>query len=191
MKDDKVMVDFFANEKKMLDGLTIFLSGPIDRIEDDGVVWRRNFKDMCRDKGLSFKFFDPCDKPKNMGSEIGDEKLRIQNLMAKKKWEQAKAEVKIFGRYDLRMVDLSHCLILYCDINVHMCGSYEEFVTAKRQHKPCFVVMADGYDKYDIPTWLIQHLNENEVFDNLEECVCHLELMNEGKIITDDRWVIV
>lgn len=146
---------------------------------------------MCKDKGLPFKFFDPCDKPKGMGSEIGDEKLRIQKLMKKKKWEQAKMEVKVFGRYDLRMVDLSHALVLYCDTNVHLCGSYEEFVTAKRQHKPCFVIMAEGQDKYEIPTWLIQHLNEDEVFNSVEECVQHLELMNQGKIIIDDRWVIV
>jgi len=72
-----------------------------------------------------------------------------------------------------------------------MCGSYEEFITAKRQHKPCFVIMADGQTKYDIPSWLIQHLDEDEVFDTVEECVEHLELINAGKIITDERWVVV
>lgn len=173
------------------DGMRIFLSGPIDRVADDGVQWRKDFQDKCRDRNLPFKFYDPCDKPKGMGSEIGDEKIRIQKLMKKKKWEQAQSEVKVFGRYDLRMVDLSHILVLWCDINVHMCGSYEEFVTAKRQHKPCFVIMADGQSKYEIPSWLIQHVDEDEVFDTVEECVEHLDLINQGKIITDERWVIV
>jgi len=176
---------------KELDGLTIFLSGAIDRVKDDGVEWRQKFKNKCKRLKLPFKFFDPCQKPKGMGSEVGDEKLRIQKLMSAKKWAQAKSEVKIFGRYDLRMVDLSHLLVLYCDISVHMCGSYEEFITAKRQHKPCFVIMAEEQDKYDIPTWLLQHLDEDEVFNNVEECVDHLKLMYEGKIVADDRWVIV
>ncbi|KKL24919.1 hypothetical protein LCGC14_2410520 [marine sediment metagenome] len=176
---------------KDLDGLRVFLSGPVDRVADDGVLWRKEFKNKCKKAKLPFTFFDPCHKPKGMGSEIGDEKLRIQRLMKQKKWEQAKIEVKIFSRYDLRMVDLSHLLVLYCDINVHLCGSYEEFVTAKRQHKPCFVIMAEGQEKYDIPIWLIQHVDEDEVFNSIEECVTHLKLMYEGKILTDDRWVIV
>jgi hypothetical protein len=176
---------------KDLTGLKIFLSGPIDRISDDGVGWRKEIKSKCKRAKFPFTFFDPTDKPEGMGSEIGDEKIRIQELMKRKKWEQAKTEVKVFGRFDLRMVDLSHVLILYCDINIHMCGSYEEFVTAKRQHKPCFVIMAEGQSKYDIPSWLIQHLNEDEVFDSVSECVDHLKLMYEGKIVPDDRWVIV
>jgi hypothetical protein len=176
---------------KNFDDLRIFLSGPIDRVADDGVEWRRDFQVLCKKKELPFKFYDPCNKPKGMGSEIGDEKIRIQGLMKKQKWEQAQTEVKIFGRYDLRMVDLSHVLVLFCDINVHLCGSYEEFITAKRQHKPCFIIMGKGQTKYDIPSWLLQHVDEDEVFDTVEECVEHLKLIYEGKIITDDRWVIV
>jgi len=174
-----------------LDGVRIFLSGPIDRCVDDGVEWRKEFQARCKKKKLPFEFFDPCHKPKGMGSEIGDEKLRIQKLMKRKKWEQAQSEVKVFGRYDLRMVDLSHILVLYCDINIHLCGSYEEFITAKRQHKPCFVIMGKGQSKYDLPTWLLQHLDEDEVFETVDECVEHLSLIHDGKIITDERWVIV
>lgn len=176
---------------KNLNGLTVFLSGPIDKVADDGVGWRNSFKAQCISNNLPFKFYDPCDKPKGMGSEIGREKTMIQNLMRNKEWIKAQEEVKKFGRYDLRMVDLSHLLIMFCDTSVHMCGSYEEFVTAKRQHKPCFVIMADGLSKYDIPTWLLQHLDENEVFESVEECVSLLKDMYDKKIQTDDRWVIV
>lgn len=176
---------------KNLNGLKIFLSGPIDRVDDDGTTWRKEFKNLCKEENLPFTFFDPTDKPKGMGSEISDEKLRIRNLMKKGKWAQAQQEVKTFARFDLRMVDLSHVLVLYCDIKVHLCGSYEEWVTAKRQHKPCFIIMGKGQKKYEIPTWLIQHVNEDEVFETVKECVDHLSLMYEQKIIADDRWVIV
>lgn len=174
-----------------LSGLKVFLSGPIDRVADDGVEWRREFKERSQRLKLPFTFYDPTNKPKGLGSEVGDEKLRIRKLMKKRKWEQAQSEVKIFARFDLRMVDLSHVLVLYCDPSVHLCGSYEEFVTAKRQHKPCFVIMGKGFSKYDIPSWLVQHVDEDEVFESVEECVDHLKLMNQGKIVPDDRWVIV
>lgn len=176
-------------EKDLLKDMTFFLSGPIDRISDDGVGWRREIKRKCKNNKLKIKFFDPTDKPKGLGSEIGDEKLRIKNLMKKRKWDQAQTEVKTFRRFDLRMVDMCHCFIIYVDVNVHMCGSYDEFNTAERQQKPIFVIMAEGQSKYDIPTWLVASVNEGEVFESIDELVEHLKLLNDGKITFDRRWV--
>ena len=60
-----------------LDGLTAFLSGPIDRVDDDGVGWRKELRKKCKNAKLPLKFFDPTDKPEGLGSEVGDEKKRI------------------------------------------------------------------------------------------------------------------
>ena len=174
-----------------LTNITAFLSGGIDRVKDDGVGWRREIKRKCKRAKLPLKFFDPTDKPKGLGSEIGDEKLRVQKLMGQGKWEQAKAAVKIFRRYDLRMVDHSHLYIIYIDLSLHYCGTYNEFNVAERQGKPIFVIMAPGYSKYDIPVWAIASVNEGEVFESIDECVEHLKLLQEGKIVFDRRWVIV
>ena len=176
-------------ENGKLDSIVAFLSGGIDRCEDDGVGWRKELRMKCRRKKLPISFFDPTDKPKGLGSEVGDEKLRIQKLMKSGKWEQAQSEVKIFRRYDLRMVDHSHLYIVYIDLKVHYCGTYDEFNVAERQNKPIFVIMAPGYSKYDIPSWLIASVNEDEVFEGVDECVDHLKLLNEGKILLDKRWV--
>ena len=175
--------------KDLLKGMKFFLSGPIDRAADDGIKWRKLFKRQCKENGLKIKFLDPTDKPKGLGSEIGDEKLRIQKLMSQRKWVQAQNEVKNFRRFDLRMVDACHCFIIYIDLNIHMCGSYDELNTAERQNKPIFVVMADGQSKYNIPTWLVASISEGEVFESIDELVDHLKLLNDGKIIFDRRWV--
>lgn len=176
---------------KDLTGVKIFLSGPIDRVADDGVGWRRDFIKKCKRAKLPVSFLDPTNKPKNMGSEIGDEKLRIQKLMQRGKWQQAQDEVKQFRRFDLRMVDHCHLYVMYMDISVHSCGTYDECYTAERQQKPLFVIMAPGLSKYDIPTWLVSLMNEDEVFENLDECVEHLKLLQEGKILLDRRWIMV
>jgi hypothetical protein len=160
-----------------LKGVSCFLSGGIDRCKDDGVGWRKELRNKCEKAYLPLIFLDPTDKPKGMGSEIGDEKLRIQKLMKEGKWEQAQSEVKIFRRYDLRMVDICNLYIIYIDIKVHYCGSYDEYNVAERQNKPLFAIMADGQSKFDVPAWLIASLNEDEVFENIDECVDHLKFL--------------
>ena len=111
--------------------------------------------------------------------------------MKQGKWEQAKSEVKIFRRYDLRMVDHCHLYIIYIDLKIAYCGSWSEFNVAERQQKPIFVIMAPGFSKYDIPSWAVASVNEDEVFEGISECVEHLKLINEGKILMDRRWVII
>ena len=173
-----------------LDGIKIFISGAIDRVKDDGVGWRKEIKRKCKKAKLNVKFLDPTDKPKELGSEIGEEKIRIKELMKKKKWIQAQEQVKTFRRFDLRMVDACHLFIIYIDLHVHYCGSYDEFNTAERQQKPLFVIMAPGQSKYDVPSWLIASLNEDEVFESVDDCVEHLKLLDDGKIALDRRWVV-
>jgi len=172
-----------------LKGMSVYLAGPIDRMLDDGVGWRKEIREKCEDKRILIDFLDPTNKPKELGSEIGEEKIRIKKLMQQGKWEQAQNEVKIFRRYDLRMVDACHFFIMYIDLTVHSCGSYDEFNTAERQGKPLFIIMAPGQSKYDIPSWLVASVNEDEVFESVDDCVEHLKLLNEGKISFDRRWV--
>ena len=185
----KELTDIEEEKSGKLYGMTAFLSGGIDRCDDDGVGWRRDLRMKCKRKKLPLSFFDPTDKPKILGSEIGDEKSRIKKLMRKGKWKQTQNEVKTFRRYDLRMVDHSHLYIIYIDLSIHYCGTWDEFNVAERQNKPIFVIMAPGYSKYDIPSWAVASVNEDEVFEGVDECVEHLKLLNEGKMFFDKRWV--
>ena len=176
-----------------LEGMRCFVSGPIDRVDDDGVGWRNDIKRICKERNINIEFLDPCDKPEHLGQEIGDEKKRMEELKSggPEMWLEAQREVKKFKRIDYRMVDMCDFYIIYIDINVHMCGSYFENKVAEEERKPIFVILADHMEKKDLPTWLVDLVNYDEMFESVEECVNYLDEMNNGKIIIDDRWIKV
>jgi hypothetical protein len=68
-------------------------------------------------------------------------------------------------------------------------GSYFENKVAEEERKPIFVILANGYTHKDIPTWIIDLVNYDEVFYSVEDCVNYLEKLNSGDIKFDDRWI--
>ena len=172
-----------------LDGTRCILSGGIDRISDNGVGWRKYIKKECKKYGMNIVFFDPCDKPNGLGSEVGVEKNKVRDLLDKDKWEEAKKYVKTFRNYNLRAVDWSDFVIVKIDINSHLCGTYDEIFLAERELKPIFVIMGEDQTKYDIPTWLVSFINKDEIFNDEDECIDYLVKINDGKILLDERWV--
>ncbi len=174
-------------------GMRAFISGPIDRVVDDGVVWRNNIKKLCKDRDIPIIFLDPCDKPEALGQEIGEEKHRMEKLkgLGKEAWIEAQKEVKKFKRIDYRMVDMCDIYIVYIDINIHMCGSYFEFKVAEEERKPILAILSEGMKKADLPTWLVDLVNYDEIFLKVEECVDYLEQINKGTICFDDRLIKV
>jgi len=171
------------NEKRCV------LSGGIDRVADNGAEWRKYIRKECKKRGINIIFFDPCDKPNGLGSEIGVEKTKVRELIDNDRWVEARKYVKIFRHYDLRAIDWSDFVIVKIDINSHLCGSYDEIFLAERQSKPVFVIMGENQTKYDIPTWLVSFINENEIFNNEDECIDYLVKINNGEIFLDERWV--
>lgn len=189
-KENKVMIDFGpADDGGLLKGVSCFLSGPIDRVSDDGVQWRNYIKEQAETRDLGISFFDPCDKPEGLGCEIGIEKNKVKDLIQEGNWEEAKAFVKTFRRYDLRGVDTSDFLIVKVDLDVHMCGTYDELFTAEREQKPVLIIMGKGQKKEDIPTWLIAFIHEDEIFETEDECLDYLAKLNKGELEFDRRWV--
>lgn len=172
-----------------LKGKRCVLSGGIDRVPDDGKGWRIYIKEECKKKKIDIIFFDPCHKPNGLGSEIGVEKTKVRELINNDKWAEAREYVKTFRHYDLRAIDWSDFVIVKIDINSHLCGTYDEIFLADRELKPIFVIMGENQTKYDIPTWLVSFINENEIFNNEDECIDYLANINSGKISLDERWV--
>lgn len=185
-----LLATFSMNKLRNMRGT---LSGAIDRVSDDGKEWRRKIKKLCKKKNLGIKFLDPCDKPKHLGQEIGPEKKRMEMLKKRgvKFWKEAQQEVKKFKKIDYRMIDICDFYLLYIDINVHMCGSYFECKVAEEERKPIFVILSPGLEKEDLPTWLVDLVNYNEIFQSIEECVDYLKEINDGKIPLDNRWIKV
>ena len=187
---EKMMVDFGpADDGGLLKGATCFLSGPIDRVADDGVQWRLYIREKAEEMDLGLSFFDPCDKPEGLGCEIGVEKTKVQDLIRDGKWDEAQEFVKTFRRYDLRGVDTSDFVIVKVDLDVHMCGTYDELFTAEREQKPVLVIMGKGQKKEDIPTWLVAFIRPEEIFETEDECLEYLDKLNKGELEFDRRWV--
>lgn len=171
-----------------LDGLKIFLSGGIDRVKDDGIGWRKDFRSKCSD--LPFVILDPTDKPAQVGGqETGLEKHRLNKLMDDRDWASAAEWSREVRHIDLRMVDRSDLYIIMIDIETHLCGTYNELFEAERQQKPLFGIMSEGYTKWDIPRWLISIFREDEVFNSVQECVDHLRKIHNGELEMDERWL--
>ena len=174
----------------ILNCMRVFLSGAIDRVEDDGVEWRNYIKNKSEEKKFGLSFFDPCDKPKGLGSEIGVEKEKVKKLLHEGKWLEAKNFTKGFRRLDLRGVDWADFIIVKIDLAVHMCGTYDEIFTAWREGKPVFIIMGKNQKKENIPSWLVSYIDSSEeIFETEDECLNYLEKIDNGSIKLDNRWV--
>ncbi|KKK83095.1 hypothetical protein LCGC14_2796820 [marine sediment metagenome] len=182
-------------EENKLKGMLAYLSGGIDRIDDDGIGWRQDIIKKCEDKKILMNFLDPCNKPKHLGQEIGEEKKEMEKLKKeaknKKDWENIQKRVKEFKRIDYRMVDTCNLCIIYIDTNTHLCGSYFECKVAEEERKPIFAILASHMKKKDLPTWLVDLINWDNIFYGVEECIDYLSKINNGEIEMDDRWIKV
>jgi hypothetical protein len=172
-----------------LDGIKVFLSGAMDRCDDDGIEWRQEFRQKAEAAGLNFKYFDPTDKPDGVAPEIGLEKHEIKQALVDGNWEYAAEKSREVRHVDLRMIDSTNLYVVYLDLNVHACGTYNEFFEAEDQQKPQFVIMAPHHEKYDIPLWLVGIVREDEVFAGIDDCVEHLTKIDAGEIKQDERWL--
>lgn len=174
---------------KELDKLKIFLSGGIDRVEDDGFGWRIEIRKRCQESGLPFIFLDPTDKPKGLGCEVGVEKYKIKEYLDKDDWDAASEWSRNVRHIDLRMIDRTELFIIYIDLDAHLCGSYNELFEAERQQKPLFAIMKPPYKRSDFPAWLVSIFRKEEVFEGVEACVEYLKKVNNGKVELDERWL--
>jgi hypothetical protein len=94
-------------------------------------------------------------------------------------------------------VDLSDFLVVVVDPNIHMCGTYNEIFVAEQQHKPCFFICKGGLK--NLPRWLFDVVDLDEpkklkrcnVFENIEQVINELKLINHKKIPMSDKWVLV
>jgi len=172
-----------------LNNAITYLCGPIDRVPDAGVVWRKRFTTLIKERNLSIKILDPTNKPAGQISESEVERDYMNRLKAQKKWDELKVFVQNLRRTDLRFVDYSDFVVARVDQSVHMCGTYDEIFLAEKQHKPVLIICEGG--KACLPNWLFGVARIDEIFDTVEDCVDYLCKLNSGDIPIDSRWVLV
>lgn len=174
-------------DKNVLKDARLYLSGPMDKANDHGISWRRDF--IERSKFLNMAIMDPTNKPMPLASEVGEEKQAIVGYRERGEWDKLCKFVKQFRRSDLRMTDLADILVVYIDPDIPSWGTPDEVFTAERQKKPLLCIVKGG--KKALPTWCFAVFEMNEVFETVDECIEYLTRIDCGEIAIDDRWVLI
>lgn len=171
-----------------LRGLRVYLAGPIDHAKDDGIGWRDSLKPYLRRRGM--KPLDPCAKPISYATygEVGDEKEKMMELKKMGRYFELSEQMRAICHVDLRMTDVSDCVIVYINPKIPMCGTIHELVNSLQQRKPTLVVIEGG--KKNAPNWLFGIMDFNFMFDSFDDLKDFLTLVDEASFNPDmTRWV--
>ena len=178
-----------------LEGTITYLCGPIDNVEDDGVIWRKQIgKELSARYGM--KILDPTDKPFKTHTlkyeEIGEEKVSANNLRAEGRYAELAEKFKGIVRADLRCVDLSDVL---------MCGTIHEIVVSTDSKKPTLLVVEGGRKNLSHWFWGIIPSEPHEedrsgwIFDSWDALFNYLDTINEAEEDMpqpkSSRWVML
>jgi uncharacterized membrane protein len=158
----------------------------MDRAKDAGEGWRR---DICfKLRHLGINWLDPTRKPIDIGKEDAESRKRRGENKRAGDWPALVAEMKPIRCVDLRMVDVCDFVIVYLDLDVHACGTYEEVFLANRQKKPVLFVVEQG--KHAAPDWLFGAFPSEYFFSSWDELYDYLEKI-AGDVTykdTNGRW---
>lgn len=169
-----------------LKGTKVYLVGAMDRVADGGIGWRNEITPLLKEVGITI--INPCNKPLLSVNENEETRQQIEHYKQTAQYDKIRSEYGAIRKADLRCVDISDFIIAYVDIDVHMCGSYEEIVTANRQKKPILVWCKQG--KRFAPNWLFFMLPHDNIFSSMDELISHVHYINDlDDIESLDRWL--
>lgn len=168
-----------------LKNMRTYLVGAMDRVPDGGVGWRNAITPMLQE--LSISVINPCDKPIESAKETPTTRETINYYKQTGQFDKIREEYGHIRNADLRCVDVSDFLIAHIDMNVHMCGSYEEIATANRQKKPILVWCEQG--KMLAPNWLFFMLPHQHIFSSMDRLLAYLYDVSKCKDTSQlKRW---
>lgn len=156
-------------------GTRAYGAGPMDRVSDNGKQWREDIEPFLTSKGISF--INPCNKPIDIGLESIENKENRRLLIEQEQYDQLSKETKLLRTVDLRCVDLADFIICHIDINIHLCGTYEEIFLANRQKKPVIFHIAGG-KKYT-PGWLFGTFPHTMFFSTWQEVKQYIDEVDD------------
>lgn len=168
-----------------LKGMTCYLCGPMDRVPDGGIVWREDITPKLKELGVGV--LDPCKKPSEYATEDADTRGLIEEYKESLKFDEVHEIMKPICAVDLRMVDIAHFLIMYLDLDVHMCGSYHEAFVAVGQKKPVLVMCKQGASQ--LPNWMFGVIPHEMVFNNWFQLLDYLHHVDCDETVDHmNRW---
>ena len=166
-----------------LKGTRGYLCGAMDRVSDGGEGWRIALQKRLAD--LEVFWFDPTDKPIDVGIEDAALRAWINAQKQKGKYEEIVAPLKVIRGVDLRMVDVADFLVVNLDLEIHACGTYEELFLANREKKPIIVHVEQG--KKSTPNWLFAAMPHELFFSTWMEVENYLRHVSSCETVEHYR----
>lgn len=170
-----------------LKGSRVYLCGPIDNAADYGQGWRNNLKPFL--KKLGIVCIDPCDKPIDDQYKEGPEFIKLRKTFKRiGDWAALQKMMKKVRVFDLRCVDIVDFLIVYLDLDLTICGTWEELFWANRQKKPVLIMCKQGVQ--NIPDWLFGTLPYQHFFNDWLSLQEYINMVNSSELEPDHykRW---
>jgi hypothetical protein len=168
-----------------LKGATCYLAGPMDRVADGGVGWRKWITPNLEELGIVV--LDPCNKPIDVGIEdIGHRKQR-EIWKGRREFNKLSQDMKTIRVVDLALVDNANFLIVYWDTDVHMCGTLEEVFLSNRMKRPIYIMCRQG--KSGMPDWMFGVCPHQYFHDSWSSLLGDLICINDGLTDPGDRWM--
>lgn len=163
-----------------------YLCGAMDFSDDFGVGWRILLKQALEDYGIIW--LDPTDKPMHNTKRGKEEVGEMRKLMHQGNFNAVEYAMQDIRFVDRRMVNISDFIVMYLDMKIHHCGTYDEFTLANDQLKPIITIIKQG--KALAPTWLLGAMPHNFIFDSIEEAIDYLHHVSSSQIFNPfNRWL--
>jgi hypothetical protein len=139
---------------------------------------------------LGIRVLSPLDKMfKNFNQEGVDFNNEMKEALKRGDYELVHKEMTKVRNRDLAACDLSTFLIAVVDVTKPNWGSVDEIITSKRNCKPVFLVIDQGYK--NCPLWLTSYFKPNHVYDSLDKVIETIYDIDAGKIeINNKYWKI-
>ena len=166
-----------VDSKNRLRNTTCYLCGAMDRVADGGVTWRRTVTPKLKNLGIGV--LDPCDKPTSFATEDSDFREKISRLKEKGQYNSVAKAMKEITAIDLRMIDIAHFVIMYLNMDVHLCGSYHEAFIAIQQKKPLLVMCEQGVS--NMPSWMFGVMPHQHMFSSWGDLMKYLQGVDSGQ----------
>jgi nucleoside 2-deoxyribosyltransferase len=186
--------------KNRLDKSLVYLLGPMEFAEDNGVNWRVEASNFL--KNLNIGILNPVDKPSTHGKE--DEETRnyireckerasfhLKNndrISADKYIQEVVKFAKDIVSIDLRLCDKADFGLMYVNTEIYSCGTWVEYAHLNIQRKPV-VCFTNNKCITTMPLWMFGQTNYHLMHSNLHNALNYIKSIHEDDDIDRlNRW---
>ena len=164
---------------------TVYLSGAIDNASHEQATgWRKEITPFLQDLGMFV--IDPTQKCIDGFNE--DEEFFKHKSKLKKtgRYKELHDLGKPIRKFDLHSVDISSFLIVYLDLDVQHCGTWNEIFICDANRSPCLIVCKQGVQ--NLSDWLFFTFPSEFFFNSFEYLKKYIRGIHDGSIQNSPRW---